>query len=48
VGQDYEPPGGPWALIFELLAMTAGAAVILLMLRWLGLAIPLLHQIGLA
>ncbi len=48
VGQDYEPAGGPWSLLFDLLAVATGAGVILLMLRWLGLVIPILHQIGFA
>ncbi len=48
MGQDYEPAGGPWSLLFDLLAVATGAGVILLMLRWLGLVIPILHQIGFA
>lgn len=47
VGHDYEPTGEPWSLLFDLLAVATGAGVILLMLRWLSLTIPLLHQTGL-
>ncbi len=48
MGQSDEPTNGLWSLLFELLAVAVGAGVILLMLRWLGAAIPFLHQIGLA
>jgi len=48
VGYDPESPHGPWSLFFDLLAVAAGAGVILLMLHWLGLVFPLLYQIGLA
>ncbi len=49
VGHDYEPVDSPWSLLFlDLLAVSAGAGMILLVLRWLGLAIPFLHQLGFA
>ncbi len=48
MGQGGEPTNGLWSLLFDLLAVAVGAGVILLMLRWLGAAIPFLQQIGLA
>lgn len=49
VGHDPEPVGGPWSLLFfDLLAVSVGAGMILLVLRWLALAIPFLHQLGFA
>lgn len=48
MGHDYEPMGSPWSHLFDLLAVSVGAGVVLLVLRWLGLVIPFLHQLGFA
>ena len=48
MGHDSEPIGGPWSLLFDLLAVAAGAGATLLLLHWLGLAIPLLPRLGFA
>lgn len=45
---DDDSAGGPCSVILDMLAGTVGAAIILLVLRWLGFAIPLLHQLGFA
>lgn len=47
MGQDYESPGGMWSLLFDLLAVAIGSAVILLALQWLGQTMPILHRLGL-